>query len=126
MHTPLVDDWDDAPAIHAYLFPCWLRHVKVRPGWVAPAAVITGQSVVGWAEVGSRHGNRGAGLAPPGVTLAVAGDLVALPARSTVVEEGRAQRRRSRAVSRGVEVPVPARATCPKATKTVTSTVCHN
>jgi hypothetical protein len=41
----------------------------------------------------------------------VAGDLVALAAGRTVVEERRAQRRRPRAVALRVQVPVPARTT---------------
>jgi hypothetical protein len=85
----------------------------VRPRRVAPAAVVAGQRVVGWAEVGGRDGDRNAGLAERRVRpLAVAGDLVALAARRAVVEEGSAQRRRPRAVALRVQVAVPARAAC--------------
>jgi hypothetical protein len=59
---------------------------------VAPPAVVAGQRPVGRAEVGG--GDRDAGLAPPRVRpLAVARDLVALPARrAVVVEQGRTPR----------------------------------
>ena len=107
----MVYDGDDAGPIDADLLPGRLRHVEMRPGWVAPATVVAWQVVVGRAKVGGRDGHRLAELAPPGVPpLAVARDLVALPARRAVVEQRRAQRRRARAVPGRVEVAVPARA----------------
>ena len=85
----------------------------MRPRRVAPAAVVAGQRVVGRAEVGGRDCHRDAGLAERRVRpLAVAGDLVALPARRAVVEERRAQRRRPRPVALRVQVAVPASAAC--------------
>jgi hypothetical protein len=86
-NSPLAHDWDDAAAVHADLLPRRLRHVEVGARRVAPPAVVAGQSVVGRAEVGGGDGHRDAGLAPPRVRqLAVARDLVALRARSAVVE----------------------------------------
>jgi hypothetical protein len=73
----------------------------VRPRPVAPAAVVSGQRPVGRAQVGGRHGDRVAGLAPIGLAD-VARDGVALPARRAVIEQHRAQRR--------VQIAVPARA----------------
>jgi len=72
----------------------------VWPRRIAPAAVVARQRVVGRAEVGGRDGHRDARFAKHRVgPLAVTRDLVALPARGTVVEERSAQRRRSCAVA---------------------------
>ena len=114
LHTPFVHGGgDDAGAVDANLLPGRLRHVEVRPRRVAPAAVVAGQRVVGRAEVSGGDGDGDAGLAGRQVRpLAVAGDLVALPARRAVVEERRAQRRRPRPVAPRVQVAVPASAAC--------------
>ncbi|KAB8086783.1 hypothetical protein EE612_010312, partial [Oryza sativa] len=91
--NPLVDDGDDAGTVNTDLLPGRLRHIEVRPWRVAPAAVVAGEVPVGRAEVGGGDGDRDAGPAPLRCPLAVAGDLVALPARRAVVEQRRAQRR---------------------------------
>ena len=108
-YIPLVHDRDDASTVDANLLPSRLRHVEVRPRRVAPAAVVAGEVPVGRAEVGGGDGDRDAGLAPLRRPLAVAGDLVALPARRAVVEQRRAQRRVPRAVPLRVQVDVAAR-----------------
>ena len=75
----MVHDGDDATAVDADLLPGRLRHVEVWALLIAPPAI--GQRQVGRAEVGGRDGHRDAGLAEPRVgSLAVARDLVALPA----------------------------------------------
>jgi hypothetical protein len=81
----------------------------VRPRRVAPAAVVGGQRPVARAQVGGRHGDRVAGLAPIGLAD-IACDGSALPARRAVIEHYRAQRRVVGAVPGVVQVAVPARA----------------
>jgi hypothetical protein len=82
----------------------------VRALLIAPAAV--GQRRVGRAEVGGGDGHRDAGLAQRRGRLAVARDLVALSAGSTILEEHCAKSRRARAVPLGVQIPVAACTTC--------------
>ena len=68
--------------INTDLLPGWLGHVKVRPWRVAPSAIVIGEGVVGRTEVCGSDGDRNTGLAKQRVrTLAIACDLVALPAR---------------------------------------------
>jgi hypothetical protein len=109
---PQVDDRDDAAAVDPDLLPGGLRHVEVGARWVAPAAAVAGQVPVGRAEVGDGDGDGDARPAPGPVRLAVAHQLVALPARRAVREEGGAECRRPRAVALRVQVAVPARASC--------------
>jgi hypothetical protein len=106
---PLVEDGDDAAAVDADVLPRRLGHVEVGPRRAAPAAV--GERVVGWAQVGGRDGDAGAGLAPHG-PAGVAPDAVALAARGAVVEQHLAQRGVQHSVARVVQVVVAARATC--------------
>jgi hypothetical protein len=107
----LVEYGDDASAVDADVLPGGLGHVEVGAGRAAPPAV--GELPVGRAEVGGGDDDEvaAAGLAPPGLA-AVAPDDIALPARSAVVEERRAQRRIVNAVTLFVQVAIPARATC--------------
>ncbi|KAB8086774.1 hypothetical protein EE612_010298, partial [Oryza sativa] len=95
--NPLVDDGDDAAAVDADLLPGGLGHVEVGARRVAPAAAVAGEVPVGRAEVGGGDGDGDARLAPRPVRLAVADELVALPAGEAVVEQRRAERRRPRA-----------------------------
>ena len=112
-YIPPVHNGDDTTLIDADLQPGRLRHVEVWPPCVAPAAVVVREVVVRRAEVGGRDRHRNSRLAEPGFRpLAVARDLVALPAGGAVVEEHGAQRRRPRPVPRRVQVPVAARSTC--------------
>ena len=108
----MVDHGHDATAVDANLEPGGLGHVEVLAGRVTPAAVIIRQGVVGRAQVGGGDGHRCATYAEPRVRLVVAGDPVALPTRGAIVEQRCAQRRRVRAVARGVQVAVPTGASC--------------
>lgn len=82
--------------------------VEVRPGWVAPSAVVGSLSPVGWAEVGRRHtycsGNT------PG--RSGAHELVTGSAHCSVVEQCRAQCGSSCPVACSVQVPISASSTC--------------
>jgi hypothetical protein len=60
----LVQDWHNPSSVDADVVPRWLRHVEVQAQRVAPSAVVAGQRVVGRAQVGGRHDDRVAGLAP--------------------------------------------------------------
>ncbi|WVZ77097.1 hypothetical protein U9M48_024998, partial [Paspalum notatum var. saurae] len=110
---PFVHDGDDASTVDTDLLPSRLCHVEVRPWRVAPAALVAGQLIVGWAEVGGGDHDRDAWFAKHGVRpLAVACDLVALPTGNPVIEERCAQRRRSRTIPLRIQIAVPARAAC--------------
>ena len=112
-YIPLVHDRDDATFINTDLLPGWLGHIKVRPWRVAPAAIIIGEGVVGRTEVCGSDGDRNAGLAKQRVcTLAVACNLVTLPARGAIIKQHGAQSGRACPVSFGEEVAIPACATC--------------
>jgi hypothetical protein len=82
--------------------------VEVRPGWVAPSAVVGSLSPVGWAEVGRRHtycsGNT------PG--RSGAHELVTGSAHCSVVEQCRTQCGSGCPVACSVQVPISASSTC--------------
>ena len=109
----MVHDGDDATFINTDLLPGRLGHVEMRPRWVAPAAVVIGEDVVGRAKVRGRDGDRHTRLAKQRIrALSVACELVALPTRGAVIEQHGAQRRRACPVPFREEVTIPARATC--------------
>jgi hypothetical protein len=78
---------------------------------VAPASIVAGERVVGWAVVGGRDGDGRTGLAPLGLP-GVADDAVARAAQGAAVEKRGAQRSILHPVPRVVEVAVPTRAAC--------------
>jgi hypothetical protein len=110
---PLVHDGDDATFVNTNLLPGWLGHVKVRPWRVAPAAIVIGEGVVGRTEVCGSDGDCNAGLAKQRVrTLAVACNLVTLPARGAIIKQHGAQSGCACPVPFREEVAVTACATC--------------
>jgi hypothetical protein len=109
---PLVQHRHDAGPVDADVLPRRLRHVEVLPGRVAPAAAVAGKRPVGRAEVGGRHGDGHAELAPlPTQPRRVALDSVALPTGRAVIEQSRAQRSGIDTVPGVVKVPIPAYST---------------
>lgn len=116
--SPLEHHRHDSSAVDADLLPCGLRHVEVLARRVAPPPVVVGEGVVRGAEVGGRDRHRHALEAPPRVRPVVADDLVALPARCAVAEQGRAQSCRPGAVPGRVQIAVPASSTYKPSTAT--------
>jgi hypothetical protein len=107
-HVPPVLDGHHAGAGLGDLVEHWRGKIEVHLRRVAPAAVVVGERVVGWAEVGGRHH----GGAPPAAPAARALDLEARTTAPPVVEQRRAQRRRVFPVPCAVQVAIPARSSC--------------
>jgi hypothetical protein len=116
---PAVHDGHDASAPEGHLHEGRFGEVEVGARRVAPAAVVGVLRPVGRAQVGRRH--RDHRRAPVAPRRAHAPHLVARPATVPVLEQRRAQRRRVRAVPSGVQVAVPARATCKKKSRNLLS-----
>jgi len=55
---------------------------------VAPAAIVTGECEIRWAEVGGGDSDGFALDAPLGVCIVITHDLVALTARGSIVKQG--------------------------------------
>lgn len=88
---------------------------------VAPAAIVTRKSVVGWAEVSGGDKDGGTtGMAPLWVVGAL--ELKTRPTTLPLVEQCRAQRRRAHTISLAVQVAVPTSPTCGKLKATKTQT----
>ena len=109
---PLEEDGDDSASVNANLLPSRLSHVEVLKRRITPTAIVVGQSIVRRAEIGRRHGHRRPFNAPPWIRLVITNDLEALTARCTVVKQRRTQRRRSRPITRLVQVPIPTSSAC--------------
>lgn len=120
---PLVDHRHNPAAVDANLLPCRLGHVEMLARWVAPPTVVIGKCIVWRAKVGGGDGHRHAFFAPPGVRLVIAHDLVALPACSPIIEQGRAQSCGSGPISRRVQVTVAACSTYKRSTSRFQSPV---
>ncbi|KAF7816436.1 factor of DNA methylation 1-like isoform X1 [Senna tora] len=104
-------DGDDAGAVLGDLEEHRHGEVEVRPGRVAPAAVVAGESIVGRAKVGGRdEDRRTAGMAPLWVIATL--DLEARSAAKSIVKQSSAQSRRVHTVPFTVQVPVPTCSSC--------------
>lgn len=87
---PLVDHRHNSSTIDADFLPRRLSHVEMLARGVAPPAIVTGEGKIWRAEVSGRDSHRRSLHAPLGVCLVVAHNLVALTARSPVIEQSRA------------------------------------
>lgn len=75
---PLEDNRHDPTSVNTDLFPSRLSHIKMLERRVAPAAIVVWESIVRRAEVCCSNGDGYSFLAPLGIYLVVAHDLVAL------------------------------------------------
>ena len=73
---------------------------------VTPAAIVTGQSKVGRAEVGGRYDNRRATRMAPSRVIRTF-DLETRATAQPIVEQRRTQRRRVHPVPLAVQIPIP-------------------
>ena len=87
-----IKNWYNSSPVFCYRLESRLRHIKVRPWRIAPPAIITRESVIRWAEVGSGDGNRCALEAPLGHLGCVTHHLIAATTCLAIVEQSRAQR----------------------------------
>lgn len=76
--VPLEHNRDDPTSVDANLFPSRLSHVEVLEGRVAPASIVVWKGKIWWAEIGCSNGHRCAFNTPPGISLRITHDSVAL------------------------------------------------
>lgn len=85
-------------------------------GRVAPPTIVIRKSVVWRAEIGGGDRDGNSFDAPPGVSLVVTDDPVALPTWSTIVEQRSAQRGSSGAIPGRVQVAIATSSSCTSST----------
>lgn len=116
IRIPSVQDRDDSGLPLCDRHERGLRHVKVDPGRVAPAAIVWILRPVRRAEVRGSHGREGNSLEAP-LRLDTL-DLIASPTAVTVLEQGGAQRSGARAVPVREQISVSTSSSCEQTRET--------
>ena len=114
---PSVNNGNNSSSVNGDLLPRRLRHVKMLKRRIAPTSVIVGQSKIWRTEICCRNGNRFSRQTPLIISTSVTLYLKTFPARSPVIKQSCAQRRRIRPISRTIQVPISASPSCIKSPK---------
>lgn len=110
---PAVGDGHDAGLVLCNLKKHGHGEIKVRPGRVAPTAIVRWKRPIRWTEVGRRHKNGGVACqAEVPVRLVHTLYLETRAATQSVVEQSCAQSRRLYAVALLVQISIPTRSSC--------------
>lgn len=115
--VPLEQNGDDSTSVNTNLFPGRLSHIEMLKRRIAPAAVVAWKSKVRRAEVCGSDGNRSSFYAPPGISLIITHDSVALSAWSSIIEQCSAQSSGTSSIPSWIQVSVPASSPCSQAIK---------
>lgn len=118
-HLPSEEYRDNPSTILSNLQESRLSQIEVFERRIAPPAIVIGQSLIRWAEVGGRD-NDVTMEAPFGVV--VASHLVTCSTAQTTVEESSAQSRRASTVPLAVQVSITTRTSCINFSTTISVT----